>query len=87
MPLNIYHVSRTDGTDYDEYSDFVVVAKSEEVAANTHPSDGEVWPKEKQKYRGCSWDWWTRKPVKVTLLGRAAKGVEAGIICSSFHAG
>lgn len=87
--LWVWHVS-TDYNDifkylgYDSYSDFVVVARSEEDARNIHPG-------------GC--DDWTRKGVwakkehighlKVTCIGLCTNPefVEGQIICASFHAG
>lgn len=83
--MNLYHVSQKENTDYDTYSDFVVAAKNEEEARNTSP-DGETMTQE---------DWareyscWASSPskVKVELIGKASKGVEKGVICSSFHAG
>ena|SRR3989338_2570536 len=41
--LNLYHVSRPDDYDYDEYSDFVVCAESETAARKTHPH-GDDYP-------------------------------------------
>lgn len=41
MSLNIYHLWRTDDIDWDEYSDFVVIAESEDEARRTSPRDGD----------------------------------------------
>lgn len=83
--MNIYLISRTDSYGYDEYSDAVVVAKSEEEARKIHPSDlveGDSWTAE-ENYGS----WISPDKVEVTLIGKATKGIGKGIVCASFHAG
>ena len=73
----IYLVERTDHCDYDEYKSFLIVAESEEIARNAHPSD-EV------PSRGT----WPVNPdeLKVTKVGRPIGNIR-GVIHSSFNAG
>lgn len=80
--MNIYHVARKPELypEGDTFSDFVVVAESEEVARNTSPniSNGFEFLSE-----------WPYPPHEliVTLLGIATPGQPGRIVCSSFHAG
>lgn len=67
---------------YDAYNSCVVCATSEDKAKLIHPNyDGEE----------ANWksDTWVYSPndVIVTLLGNARKGLEVGLICSSYNAG
>ena len=85
--MNIYHISQTENKGYDTYSDLVVAAENEEEARLIHPSN---WYKDDPWNRELfSYGEWATKPenVKVEYLGEAKEGTEAGIICSSFHAG
>lgn len=79
--MKLYHISQTDRDDYDTYSDMVVCASSEDEARHIHPCYGG-WGNDSM---GC----WAREPEMVTVeyIGEAATNLEAGIICSSFHAG
>lgn len=86
--MSIYHVYKSEVTGYDTYSDFVVVANTEEEAKNTYPGnysnkaltleeadDEYTWPID-SKY------------VTTELIGVANDTYkEITIICSSFHAG
>ncbi len=84
--MNIYHLT-ADASGYDTYSDCVVVALDEDAARKTHPSgydtEGEWWN------RDLCYDPWCTSlgAVEVELIGTAVPGTEAGVICSSFHAG
>ena len=83
--MYIWLVERTDNADYDEFSGFVIVAKTEAEARFTHPY-GDKWDDAK------GWGFYSSWPVepkdaKVTKIGKAAKGIEAGVVLSSFHAG
>ena len=84
--MNIYHMT-ADAGGYDTYSDCVVAANTEDEARKTHPSrydtEGEWW------LRDLSYDSWTSslEAVEVKLIGTAVPGTEAGVICSSYHAG
>lgn len=92
--LYIWHVT-TEGVpgrpfkylDYDTYSDFVVVARTEDEARNSHPSG-----------IGPHWDYYGHggwiKPddkhlLKVTCVGLCTDySYKTGdVICASFHAG
>jgi hypothetical protein len=67
---------------YDKYDSMVVVAKSAEEAALMHPAPYLT------TIGGNDQTWATAADrVSVTLIGTAAKGVEAGVICASFNAG
>lgn len=81
--MKLFKVCRSEPCNYDEYSDFVVVAKDEEEAKIYGP-EGELvdWEDE--------WSRWASSHDKVTAecIGTAAKGLKRGeVICSSFHAG
>lgn len=80
--LNIYLISQDINSEYDTYSDAVVVAYSEDAARQTHPS-GRGWPSRRSSHN----EWCEPKDVKVELIGVAAAGVDEGVICSSYHAG
>jgi len=84
--MNIYHVERTDsGGGYDTYSDFVIIAKDEEQARRTNPSESGKEVTEKISY----YDEWVKySQTKATLLGKASDDWKiTNIICSSYHAG
>lgn len=91
--MNIYHVSRPDEADYDEYSDFVVAAEDEETARTTDPGDFYVWIDEAWHFRYAespranNSSWIHPSKCIVRLIGTAVESVEAGVICRSFHAG
>lgn len=74
----LFLLEQYDNTGYDTYSSCVVVAKNEDIARL-------IYPNSKGFKRGD----WANQPenVEVTLLGTALKGSEAGVVCSSFHAG
>jgi hypothetical protein len=87
--MNIYHIERTDGSaDYDEFSDFVIVAESEEYARNINPES--IWRGTLETIdttkRFSSWVQYD--DTKATLLGEAEERyIAPEIICASFHAG
>lgn len=97
--MNIYLITAKNHGGYDTYDSAVVVAESEDAARVTSPSDyyrwidgqwhcvfaGGVW-------RARSRDDWPNNPldsgvVDVQLVGAAAPGSEAGVVCSSYNAG
>jgi len=90
--MNIYLVERTDGVGYDEFDSFVVIAKTEEGAKNTHP-----YYKEEEDNKEEAWYWknynsWIKKDdlnrLTVTLVGKATKEYKVRkVICASFNAG
>lgn len=86
--LNLYLVELPENIHlgYGSYSDFVVVAESEEEARRTHPSgNGEHW---NIRYL----DDWIKSSecnrLVVTQIGVAMPGARQGhVICANFHAG
>ena len=79
--MNLYLISQTVRTGYDTYDAAVVAADTIEQAANIHPSGDDIstdgsytWPD-------------TPNDVEVKLVGVAADGIKAGVICASFNAG
>jgi len=74
--MNLYRISQEVNKGWDTYSDAIVANHTENAARNTKlGSYGEYG------------SWARPKDVRVELIGVAVKGVKAGIICSSFHAG
>jgi len=84
--MNLYHVSQTQNDEYDTYSDFVICAETEDEARHADPNTGRRITEEGWKAR---WSDWCNDPkhVSVRLIGAADESVEAGVICSSYHAG
>jgi hypothetical protein len=88
----LYLVSRNDSWGYDEYSEFVVCASSEDEAKRTHPSgafsEADWIDKEgyNTKYHG-----WVKPSqidtLTVKLIGFAEPTLEKGVVCASYHAG
>lgn len=91
--MNLYLISRPDGCDgcnYDEYSDAVVCAASEDEARRIHPHDGSLiddGPSVEDPYYGAGL--WPVRPeeLNVQYLGVADAALSRGVICASFHAG
>ena len=81
--MKLYHIHQNDRKGYDTYSDMVVCASSEDEARHIHPVVGG-W-----EYKEDDWKCWARDPemVSVKYIGEAAVNLEAGIVCSSYHAG
>jgi len=77
--MNLYFISQVENCGYDTYDSAVVRAESPEEAVKINP-DG-AW--------SDGWGAWASKPenVKVSLLGVAAEGSEAGEVLASFNAG
>ncbi len=85
--MNLYLLSQSEKRGYDTYDSCVVAAKSEEEARKIHPSgDDEYFVRSARE--NC-YGSWAAKPegVTVELIGKAVKGTESGVICSSFNAG
>ena len=82
--MKLFHISQSEVSGYDTYSDMVVAAESENEARMIHPLGDN-------NYDGWKNDsgFWCKSPdqVQIKYLGEAVKGIEKGIICSSFHAG
>jgi len=95
--MKLWHVSQTAESGYDTYSDLVVAAETELEAKSTHPSGHDLDPDTGQFYTTnrdgsryiSSYPSWALNisQVDAKLIGTAEPGVEAGIICESFHAG
>lgn len=97
--MNIYLITAKNHGGYDTYDSAVVVAESEDAARVTCPSDYYRWIDGQWHFvfdDGRSEpDWrrdWPNNPldsgvIDVQLLGAAAPGLEAGVVCSSFNAG
>jgi len=70
--LFIYYVKNLGYTsDYDQYEDAVVIARSEKHARETWAKDGHLMADN----------------LEATLIGTAKPDQEAGVVCESFHAG
>ena len=81
---NLYLVSRTNKTDYDQYDAVVVCAKSPKEARYTHPS------KYDKDWDGIQNDWgsWQKaEDLDVKYLGVADDTVEEGVVLASYNAG
>lgn len=81
--MNLYLIEQSTNNEYDTYSDAVVAAKTPKEAKNTHPNNSGN-PLTHEDYGT-----WVDSADLVTakLIGKAAKGIKAGVICASFHAG
>ena len=79
--MNIYLLTQDENRGYDTYDSIVVVAKTEEEARYIMPSNYEKF--------GDNYGSWATHPeaVQVSLIGKAVKGTEAGVILASFNAG
>jgi hypothetical protein len=92
--MNIYLISQDENTEYDTFSDAVVIAENAEMARQIHPeidwghemSSNAIWAEYGDDIRGGSWCSSPEK-VKVELVGQAMPGAVEGIILTSFHAG
>ena len=81
--MKLWLISQTENTGYDTYDSAVVCALTEESARKKHPSGDDT------QWRSAGRRLWCSRPEKVTvtLLGKAVKGTEPGVICASFNAG
>lgn len=85
--------------DYDTFAAAVVAAEDEQAARRTHPGTGEdpavEWREDPgawfDVYRTSSRrrmpgyeDWPVPREVNILLIGKAAEGVEAGVICADY---
>ena len=86
--MNLYLLSQNEYQGYDTYDAIVVAAESEEYAREIHPYTGSYMFTNEQMWSCNSWvRYEDRGKVKVTLLGKAVKGTESGVILASFNAG
>lgn len=72
--MNLYHLKRTDGWSFGDYSDFVVIALNEDQAKRLAAG----------KFGNTSWPLDGRF-VTVTILGEAKEGLFPQIVISSYH--
>ena len=88
--MKIYTISQNVNTEYDTYSDAIVVAENEDEARKIHP-DGDYDYKEAGtialKADRENGTWAKKKYVIVEYIGEAKEGMKKGVICASFHAG
>lgn len=88
--MKLYMVSRTDRSDYDQYSDVVVRAKDAEAAKQIVLTSGEFWDwdDEDGDYSGCPkpcpMSGFTDHNITVEPLPVAGA---PGVVLGSFHAG
>ena len=91
MSLKLYHIEQDVNTGYDTYSDAIVCTESEEEARKWHPMGkydyAEATKDDYEKKYDKYGSWCKKEYVKVTYIGEAKEGMEAGIVCASFHAG
>lgn len=97
--MNIYLLEQGINNGYDTYDSCIVYAKSEEEARNIHPSQFVTHTKEGKwmgtyskggEYEQDNGGWVEYKnidKITVTLLGKAIKEVNKGVILASFNAG
>ena len=81
--MNLYLIYQVDkGDNWDSYGSAVVCAPNEETARNLSPHNGKPI-----NWKVFNYSWWVDSPdkVMVKLLGKANKGVEAGLICHNFR--
>ena len=81
--MNLYLISQDEDIDYDTYDSAVVAAETSEEAAQLSPSGDGVMDWNKSFSSWCS----SVEKVSVRYLGKAAEGIEKGVICASFNAG
>lgn len=96
--MNLYLVTQNAVRGYDTYDSMVVAAEDAEQARRTFPRTYCEWNEERgsfgtyhmdgswDDYHGGAWPT-TLDKIKVELIGKAAPGVEPGVIVSSFNAG
>ena len=97
--MKLYLVERTDNPDYDQTEGFVCAAKSSAAARFFYPHeiDGVEWCRKQERWvyvgsREVALGWIIAWPVhpgslRVTYLGRAARGTKAGVILEDYNAG
>lgn len=80
--MNLYLITTSVEQDqYDTYDSAVVAAETEDGARWTHPGHPLC------KHSDNEPNWVKPKDVNVKLIGEAAPGIEAGVICASFNPG
>lgn len=80
--MNLYRLTQNENRGYDTYDACIVAARTLDDAAQIHPS----------AFCKKCWDQsgsWASTPenVNVEYIGKAATGIERGVILASFNAG
>ncbi len=78
--MNIYKISQGTVVGLDTYDTAVVVAKSAADARKIHPESG-AWDGEENV------TWAAARDVQAEYVGKAKRGLQRSVVCSSFHAG
>lgn len=81
--MKLYLLSRTDNWSHDDFDSFVVAAESPDDAITIAPM-GMPFEEKNASYSG-----WVDSTdlIECKEIGKAAKGIERGVIISSFNAG
>lgn len=85
--MNLYLISQTQRSGFDTYDSAVVCAENEALARNMHPAWRSPQASDWSKLRYD--ESWATHPDQVTvkLIGEAAIGIPAGVVCASYNAG
>ncbi len=78
--MKLYKISQNIVVGHDTYDEAVVVAKSAADARKIHPSSGP-WDGEENV------TWAAARDVQAEYVGTAKRGLQRGVVCSSFCAG
>ena len=81
--MKLWKLEQKQHCGYDTFDSVIVAAPDVDTAKGIHPNGCQDWPPA-SKYNA-----WCDSPdmVKITYLGKAAKGIAQGIILVSFNAG
>jgi hypothetical protein len=94
--MKLWLISQDVNRDYDTYDSAVVAAETEDAARRTDPGQSRQWVRNAwhRRWQDGSVDIgghaaWVDDldQITVKLIGEAAPGIEAGVICASFNAG
>jgi len=80
--MNLYLISQNVNRGWDTYDSAVVAAESEEAARSIHPGKAN-WDGKSEMYG----TWCAKEDVYARLIGKAARGIQPGVVCASFNAG
>ncbi len=87
--MNLYLIRRTHSRFVDDaFAYAVVAAETGKAARHTHPTRGVVWEGTMWTRLGRDYGfeiWANPKNIRSRLLGIAALGTKAGMICTSFN--
>ena len=86
--MKLYKIWQEVNNDYDTYDSAIVCAKDEECARLIRP-DIYSWKEINGLYNSHYAGSWAKRleDVKVEYIGEAVRGLEEGVILSSFNAG